>query len=55
MLKNKEIEHREALSKVTYDNALEFFASRGIKGVDERKAIDAFTAAIERALRCLKP
>jgi glycerol-3-phosphate O-acyltransferase len=54
MFKNKEIEHREALSKVTYDNAVEFFASQGIKGAEEQKAIDTFAAAIERALRCLK-
>jgi glycerol-3-phosphate O-acyltransferase len=55
MFKNKEIDHREALSKVTYDNAVEFFASQGIKGAEERKASDALAAAIERALRCLKP
>jgi glycerol-3-phosphate O-acyltransferase len=54
MLKNKEIEHREALSKVTYENAVEFFTSRGVKGAEDRKAIDTFAAAIERALRCLK-
>jgi glycerol-3-phosphate O-acyltransferase len=53
MFKNKEIEHREALSKVAYDNAVEFFASRGIKGAEDREAIDALAAAIDRALRCL--
>jgi glycerol-3-phosphate O-acyltransferase len=55
MFKNKEIEHREALSKVTYENAVDFFTSRGVKGTDDREAIDAFAAAIERALRYLKP
>ena len=55
LFKNKEIEHREALSKVTYDNAVEFFASQDIKGSEEQKAIDAFAAPMERALRCLKP
>jgi glycerol-3-phosphate O-acyltransferase len=55
LFKNREIEHREALSKVTYANAVEFFAGRGIKGAEERTAIDAFAAAIERARRCLKP
>jgi glycerol-3-phosphate O-acyltransferase len=54
MLKNKEIEHREALSKVTYENAVDFFTSRGIKGADDREAIDDLAAAIERALRYLK-
>jgi glycerol-3-phosphate O-acyltransferase len=55
MFKNREIEHREALSKVTYENAVEFFVNRNIKGPEERKSIDAFAAPIERALRCLKP
>jgi glycerol-3-phosphate O-acyltransferase len=55
MYKKKEIEHREALSKVTYENALEFFTSRGVKGAEDRNAIDTFAAAIERALRYLKP
>jgi glycerol-3-phosphate O-acyltransferase len=55
MLKTKEIDHREALSKVTYENAVEFFTSRGIRGAEDREAIGVFAAAIERALRCLKP
>ncbi|MGE5256048.1 MAG: 1-acyl-sn-glycerol-3-phosphate acyltransferase [Hyphomicrobiales bacterium] len=55
LFKNKAIEHREALSKVTYENAIEFCASQGIRGAGERAAIDSFAAAIERALRCLKP
>jgi glycerol-3-phosphate O-acyltransferase len=55
LFKNKEITHREALSKVAYDNAVEFCASQGIRGAEERAAIDAWAAAIERALRCLKP
>jgi glycerol-3-phosphate O-acyltransferase len=55
MHKTKEIEHREALSKVTYDNAVEFFTSRGVQGAEDREAIGTFAAAIERALRCLKP
>lgn len=55
LYKNKEIEHREALSKVTYDNAVEFCASQGIKGAEELPTIDSLAAAIERALHCLKP
>jgi hypothetical protein len=40
---------------VTFENAVDFFTSRGIKGADEREVIDAFAAAIERALRYVKP
>ena len=54
MFKNKEIEHREALSKVTYENAVDFFTGRGLKGAEDREAVETFAAAIERALRCLK-
>ena len=53
MLKNKEIESREALSKVTYENAVEFFTSQGIKGAENREPINDVAAAIGRALRCL--
>jgi glycerol-3-phosphate O-acyltransferase len=53
MLKNKEIESREALSKVTYENAIDFFTSQGIKSADNHEPIANFTAAIGRYLRCL--
>jgi glycerol-3-phosphate O-acyltransferase len=53
MLKNKEIETKEALSKVTYENAVEFFMNQGIKGPENRETIEHFAAAIARALRSL--
>jgi glycerol-3-phosphate O-acyltransferase len=53
MYRQKEIDHREALSKVTYENALELFLAHGIRDVQDRNTIDAFAAIIRRALRCL--
>lgn len=50
----KEIENREALSKVTYENALEFFTSRVLRRSDPSHGLEHYTAGIESALRCLK-
>ncbi len=50
----KEIDQREALSKVTYENALEFFTSQTIKGAENHEALERCASAIETALRCLK-
>ena len=55
MLKNKEIACREALSKVTYENAVEFFTRQGVNEAENRAAINDVAAAIERAVRCLTP
>jgi len=55
MHKLREITQREALSKVSFENALEFFASQGIKGPSDREAMANSAAAIENALRYLKP
>jgi hypothetical protein len=55
MHKLREITQREALSKVTFENALEFFASQGIKEPADREALAPSAAAIENALRYLKP
>jgi hypothetical protein len=53
MHRQKEIDHREALSKVSYENALELFLTHGIRGAEDRATIDAYAAVIRRALRCL--
>ncbi|HWR91549.1 MAG TPA: 1-acyl-sn-glycerol-3-phosphate acyltransferase, partial [Desulfobacterales bacterium] len=51
----KEIEQREALSKVTYENALDVFASRIVKNADDREGLERYAQGIENALRGLKP
>jgi len=55
MYKRKEIDRKEALSKVSYQNAVEFFTSKGIKGSDDTKKIEVYAVAIQRALGHLRP
>ena len=55
MYKRKEIERKEALSKVGYQNAIEMFSSRGIKGSDDTEKIETYAVAIQNALKCLQP
>ncbi len=55
MYKRKEIDRKEALSKVSYQNAVEFFTSKGIKGSDDTQKIEIYTQAIQNALKHLRP
>jgi glycerol-3-phosphate O-acyltransferase len=55
MYKRKEIERKEALSKVTYQNAIEMFSSRGIRGSDDTEKIEEYTIALQHALNYLQP
>jgi glycerol-3-phosphate O-acyltransferase len=55
MYKRKEVDRKEALSKVSYQNAVEFFASKGIKGSDDTEKIKVYEAALQKALRHLRP
>ena len=55
MYKRKEIDRKEALSKVTYQNAIEMFSSRGIKGSDDTEKIETYAVALQNALKYLQP
>ena len=55
MYKRREIERIEALSKVTYQNAVDLVTSRGIKGSENEEEIAIQADAIRRALRYLQP
>jgi len=55
MFKRKEIDRKEALSRVSYQNAVEFFTSKGIKGSDDTEKIQTYAEAIQRALTHLRP
>jgi hypothetical protein len=55
MYKRKEVERKEALSKVTYQNAIEMFSSRKIKGSDDTEKIEPYAVAIQNALKYLQP
>jgi len=50
----KEIERREALSKVAYENALGLFTSLTLPDAENRAALERCAAAVENALRYLK-
>ncbi|MDP2646136.1 MAG: 1-acyl-sn-glycerol-3-phosphate acyltransferase [Desulfobacterales bacterium] len=53
MLKRKEIEREEALSKVNYENAVEFFTSHRIKGSDDNEGIESYTEALKKYMNRL--
>jgi glycerol-3-phosphate O-acyltransferase len=55
MHKRKEIERKEALSKVSYLNAVELFTLSGIKGSDDMDKIEIYADAIQKALKYLQP
>jgi glycerol-3-phosphate O-acyltransferase len=54
MFKRKEIERKEALSKVTYQNAIDYFISRGLKGADNTDKIAIYNEAMNRYLNSLQ-
>jgi glycerol-3-phosphate O-acyltransferase len=54
MYKRHEIERPEALSKVSYQNALDFFNSQGIKGSDNTEKIEFYSASIQKSLKALQ-
>ncbi len=54
MYKRKEIDRKEALSKVTYQNAIEMFTTRGIKGSDDTELIETYSNALQNALKFLQ-
>jgi glycerol-3-phosphate O-acyltransferase len=54
MFKGKEIERKEALSKVTYQNAIDYFHSHGVKGADNTDKIAVFNQSINRYLNHLQ-
>lgn len=54
MYKRKEISRREALSKVTYENAIDFFTSQGIKSSEDIDKTEPYAVAINRYLSRLQ-
>ena len=54
MYKRHEIELPEALSKVSYQNAVDFFTSQGIKGSENIEQIELYSAGIQKALKALQ-
>lgn len=54
MHKRHEIERSEALNKVSYQNAIDFFTSKGIKGSDSTEQLERYTKAIQGSLKALQ-
>ena len=54
MYKRHEIERPEALSKVSYQNAIDFFVSQGIKGSENTEQIEFYSASVEKSLKALQ-
>ena len=53
MYKNHEIDRNEALSKVYYSNAIDFFNNKGIKSSEEMDKIKFYEDAIQKYLSFL--
>jgi glycerol-3-phosphate O-acyltransferase len=53
MYKAKEIERREALSKIYFQNALDMFNANGIKGAENTEEIEFFTQKLKNYLRVM--
>ena len=53
MYKKKEIERKEALSIVNYNNGIDFFTTNGVKGSDNKDRIEFYANAIQKYLNCL--
>jgi hypothetical protein len=54
MLKSGEIESPEALSRVTFKNALSFFNSRDIESIEDGQAAQPYGETIQRYLGLLQ-
>ena len=51
MYRKKEIERKEALSKINYENAIELFLGIGIKGAENKDKINVYMDMIKRYLK----
>ncbi|MEA3437293.1 MAG: 1-acyl-sn-glycerol-3-phosphate acyltransferase, partial [Thermodesulfobacteriota bacterium] len=53
MYKSREIERKEALSKVTYQNAVDFFTTHSVKGSDDDEKIDYYADILQKYMNHL--
>ncbi len=54
MYKRNEIELKEALSKINYENAVDYFTSHGIKNSEDEEKTDFYKKSIQKYLRYLQ-
>jgi glycerol-3-phosphate O-acyltransferase len=50
MYKSKEIERKEAISKINFKNAVNYFTSQNLKGSEDTEKIEFFTDSIQKYL-----
>ncbi len=53
MYKKREVEHKEALSKINYKNAVDYFITHGVKSSQDSEKIEYYAKAIQRYLNYL--
>ena len=53
MYKRREIGQNEALSKINFENAIDYFSSQGIKGSDDKDQLDFYSARVQKYLNHL--
>jgi glycerol-3-phosphate O-acyltransferase len=54
MYKREEIQRRESLSKITYQNAVDFLLSQGIRGADDNERAAVYLNAVQQYLNRLQ-
>lgn len=52
LYKQREIERREALSRINYENGLKFFNFKGIRGNEDQEGIGFYSQVIQKYLNC---
>lgn len=52
LYKQREIERREALSRINYENGLTFFNFKGIRGSEDQQGIEFYSQVIRKYLSC---
>ena len=53
MFKGNEIERKESMSKVNYQNAVDFFTSQGIRGAEDTAKIEPYEKLIQKYLNIM--
>jgi len=53
MFKQKEIERKEALSRINYNNGIDFFTTNGVKGSENFEKIESYSESIQKYMNYL--
>jgi len=53
MFKQKEVERKEALSRINYNNGIDFFTTNGVKGLENFEKIESYSDSIQKYMNYL--